>query len=137
MRICIFEDIGVGQLKPLTLCRPAFDLLCGASSLLSHQRGHFGAQDVGVWVRPELADLCRLVHPELAVNDPNWLRGEPTILVNARWLPGQAALVGRTDPHLGFVGDQIAYAVVPTESVGDCSADTLEEHLHSLSQTLP
>ena len=33
MRICLFEDLGVFDLEPLTFTRPVFDLLCGAGSL--------------------------------------------------------------------------------------------------------
>src|SRR5262249_40480083 len=41
MRICVFEDRDVALLEPLTLTRPAFDLWCGASSLLNPQRPDF------------------------------------------------------------------------------------------------
>ena len=37
MRICVFEDAGVRNLEPLTLTRPAFDLRCGAGTLLERQ----------------------------------------------------------------------------------------------------
>src|SRR5437868_2315724 len=87
MRLVVFEDREVGLLDPLTLTRPAFDLRCAASSLLEHQRRHFGAEEVGARVRPELAELCRLAHPGMPVNDPDWARRGPAALVNARWLP--------------------------------------------------
>ena len=37
MRVCVFEDEGVANLEPLTLTRPAFDLRCGAATLLGRQ----------------------------------------------------------------------------------------------------
>ena len=37
MRLCVFEDAGVGGLEPLALSRPAFALRCGLSTLLDKQ----------------------------------------------------------------------------------------------------
>ena len=33
MRVCLFEDRGVGNLEPLVWTRPAFELLSGCTSL--------------------------------------------------------------------------------------------------------
>ena len=60
MRICVYEDAEWSGLEPLTSARPTFDLRCGASSLLERQIRCFAADEVGVLVRPMLADLCRL-----------------------------------------------------------------------------
>src|SRR5262245_18544657 len=90
MRICVFEDRGVHTLEPLSLTRPAFDLRCGAATLLERHAHAFAACQVGALVRPVLAGVCREAHPGLWVNDPDWLRAEPTVLVNARWLPPPA-----------------------------------------------
>jgi len=59
MRVCLFEDRNVGDLEPLTLTRPVFDLLCGQTSLAAKQWRFFGASTVGALVRPHLADLVR------------------------------------------------------------------------------
>ena len=72
------EDNGVGNLEPLALTRPAFELICGQSSLGRKQCRYFAPCEVGVLVRPHLADLYRLEHPSARVNDLNWLRAEPT-----------------------------------------------------------
>ena len=58
MRICIYEDSGVALLEPLALTRPAFALLCGARPILDRQRAALGACETGLWVRPELVELC-------------------------------------------------------------------------------
>src|SRR5688500_13536753 len=87
MRACLFEDALVGDLRPLTLTRPAFDLLCGCSTLAEKQLRHLGADEVGAMVRPEFAAVVREDRPEWAVNDPAWLGGDGAVLVNARWLP--------------------------------------------------
>jgi len=136
MRICVFEDAECSGLEPLTLTRPAFDLRCGASSLLERQVRRFAASDVGVLVRPLLADLCRLAHPNISVNDAAWLRREQTILVNGRWLAGTTlALTG--GPEVGVVNGQIAYVVPPDGERIDANLDTLPWRLEEWKRALP
>ena len=98
MRICVFEDAGVGDLEPLTPdaagVRPALRRRrrCWSGSCAASPRARSAS-----WCGRRLADLCRLTHPNLPVNDAAWLRRGPTVLVNARWLPPaeQLALTGR------------------------------------------
>src|SRR6266478_2506627 len=101
MRICVFEDRAVLWLDPLTLTRPAFDLLCGTGSLLQRQRRHFAADEVAAL--PPLVELCRSLHPEIAVNDPAWFRSGTKILVNARWLAPAEPAADFSTPHTGLV----------------------------------
>ena len=60
MRVCLFEDGGVSALDPLTATRPAFDLVCGMTSLAARQCRHFAPCRVGALVRPHLADPLRV-----------------------------------------------------------------------------
>src|SRR5437588_11954843 len=108
MRFCIFEDPGVHLLEPLTLTRPAFALWCGARTLLDRQRATTDAVDVGLWVRPELAELCRRQYRDLPVNEKNWLREGPTLFINARWLPPDTLSPWDT-PSVGLVDGQVAW----------------------------
>ena len=87
MRICLYEDRRVADLGPLTLTRPAADLLCGLTPLGHKPARYFDADVVGHLCRPVLAELLRSRDPAAPVNDPAWLRSAPTVLVNARWLP--------------------------------------------------
>ena len=97
MRLCLFEDQGVGNLEPLSFTRAVFDLLCGLSSLGRKQCQYFAAAEVGVLVRPALASLYSVQHPGTPVNDLAWLRAAATILVNGRWLPpAETPLICRT-----------------------------------------
>src|SRR5688572_126631 len=126
MRICIFEDRHARGLEPLTLTRPVADLLCGLSTLGDKHVRHFAATSVGHLCRPAVADLVRGRDVLASVNDPTWLRGAPTVLVNARWVtPGRPAVSPRDrrrgsanlyadGPHIAISGDQIAYAVLDT-----------------------
>src|SRR6185369_2910667 len=92
MRICHFEDALVADLEPLSLTRPAFELLCGCASLADKQARYFHLAhgthaDRGALVRPYLAATTAQRRPGLHVNDPAWLRAGPVVLVNGRWVP--------------------------------------------------
>jgi UDP-N-acetylglucosamine diphosphorylase/glucosamine-1-phosphate N-acetyltransferase len=137
MRLCYFEDRGVATLEPLTLTRPAFELLCGQTSLGAKQTRHFAAAAVGALVRPHLADLCRAARPHVPVNDLPWLRAAATVLVNARWLPPPGPAVGLQTPSVALVGDEIAYAVLGPDRLTYCSPNTLDDCLETWKNTLP
>src|SRR2546423_11359877 len=111
MRVCIFEDRGVADLEPLTWTRPAFELLCGMTSLGGKQGRYFGPCELGVLVRPHLADVCGLQHPHTHVNDLAWLRAGTTVLVNSRWLPPPAPATQLNEPCVALAGEEVAYAV--------------------------
>src|SRR5262245_54352801 len=106
MRTAIVEDRGVLSLEPLTLTRAAFELWCGAATLLQRHRRAVPQGEVGLVVRPELAELTRLDHPELPVNDAAWL-GDVSVVVNARWLPPAEPLADLGTPHVGLCGGEV------------------------------
>jgi UDP-N-acetylglucosamine diphosphorylase / glucose-1-phosphate thymidylyltransferase / UDP-N-acetylgalactosamine diphosphorylase / glucosamine-1-phosphate N-acetyltransferase / galactosamine-1-phosphate N-acetyltransferase len=139
MRVCLFEDRGALDLEPLSLTRPVFELLCGLTSLAAKQSRFFPPGPRGVLVRPYLADLYRLTTPALPVNDLAWLRAGPAILVNGRWLPPSIPLpiAEISQPCVGLVDGEVAYAVVDPEQWADCSADTLDDCLTTWKATLP
>jgi UDP-N-acetylglucosamine diphosphorylase/glucosamine-1-phosphate N-acetyltransferase len=132
----VYEDSRVGLLDPLTLTRPAFDLLCGSCTLLERQRRAFAATEVSLVARPVLAGLCRLQHPELTVNDPNGCR-PGTIVVNARWLPPAGLVPDRDKPRVGIIGEEIAYVILPPDAALDYPLDDLETWAESCKDTLP
>src|SRR5262245_54017490 len=114
MRLCVFEDDGVERLEPLALTRPACDLWCGTGPLLERQRRYFGADEVGLVVRPALTEWCRFLHPREPVNDAHWLRGDDLVLVNARWHPPlDPPPQDPGETRVGMVGGQVAYLVIP------------------------
>jgi len=136
MHICLFDE-GHHALEPLALTRPVFDLLCGQTTLAAKQVRHFAPCQVGVLVRPHLAALYRLQHPTIRVNDQTWLRSEPAILVNGRWLPPEHFALSIGGPCLGMVGEEIAYAVVGADRLEYCSPQTLADCLDTWKRTLP
>lgn len=137
MRICHFEDQFVSQLEPLTLTRPVFDLRCGRYLLGHRQARVFDAAASGALVRPHLAELCRYLHPEMAVNDLAWLESGPVVLVNARWLPDSAAAGHLDTARLAFVGSQLAYAVLRPRDLIDLAPATLEDCIDTWRRELP
>src|SRR3954468_13544942 len=89
MRLCLVEDNAVAGLEPLTLTRPAYDLLLGGGTL-----GGKIAKAVGVGagparrgavIRPFLAAVQRERDPHTVVNDRDWLARGPVLVANARW----------------------------------------------------
>jgi UDP-N-acetylglucosamine diphosphorylase/glucosamine-1-phosphate N-acetyltransferase len=137
MPICVFEDRGVQTLEPLSLTRPAFDLRCGASTLLQRQRRAFGALETGALVRPVLAEVCRANHPEVAVNDLAWLRRAVPALVNARWLPPPEPIDDLQTPRVALAGDQVAYVVLPPQGIAELAPEALDEQQQTWKDTLP
>jgi hypothetical protein len=136
MRLCVFEDQGVSRLEPLTLTRPAFDLWCGAASLVERQGRYFAASVTHALVRPELVDVARHSYAPLRVNDANWTGSGPTVLVNARWLPPAGTFAEPSRPRVGVVDSQVAYVVLPAGEKGACPWESLESRVSKWKETL-
>ena len=137
MRVCVFEDAGVETLEPLSLTRPVFDLWCGTSSLLTRQCRFAEATELGVLLRPSLAPLCKQTHPQVQVNNFAWLRAQGALLINGRWLPPLERPGDLQTPHVGLVGDEVAYAVISSEQMTYCSPNTIDDCLETWKQRLP
>ncbi len=133
MRLCLVEDHAVAGLEPLTLTRPAYDLLLGGGTL-----GAKIARALGVGpgparrsavIRPWLAPIQRQRDPHTAVNDRDWLARGEVVVANARWVPpvdfvpptdGSSPWVGLCDgqPALALVGPQAASGLEPNGVAG-------------------
>jgi UDP-N-acetylglucosamine diphosphorylase/glucosamine-1-phosphate N-acetyltransferase len=140
MRLCLFEDRGARDLEPLTQTRPAFDLICGSSTLAEQLTAHLPAAELGLLVRPELADLVRRERPGVPVNDADWLRAGPLLLVNGRWLSphkNSQSFVAINGPCVGRCGDEIAFAFVEPQHLPDDLPDCLDDGLDHLLASLP
>jgi UDP-N-acetylglucosamine diphosphorylase/glucosamine-1-phosphate N-acetyltransferase len=137
MRVLVFEDAGSSRLAPLAQTRPVFGLRCGAVSLLERQKRCLAADEVGLWVRPEMAALARFLWPELPVNDRTWLRSDEVLLVNGRWLAPESLAVNVEGPGVGLVNGQVAFASVPANHLEDMALDDLTWHLNDWKESLP
>jgi UDP-N-acetylglucosamine diphosphorylase/glucosamine-1-phosphate N-acetyltransferase len=142
MRICLYEDRHSAGLYPLTLTRPASDLLCGLTTLGEKQVRYFAPEVVGHLCRPALAGWLRARAPGAPVNDAAWLRGAPTVLVNARWLapraphPDPRALFA-DGPFVGTADGEVAFAVLDPRQLQAVSPATVDDCLGDWAQTLP
>jgi UDP-N-acetylglucosamine diphosphorylase/glucosamine-1-phosphate N-acetyltransferase len=91
MRLCLVEDSAVSKLEPITLTRPAYALLLGATTLQEKVARAFGVGPGparrGAVVRSYLAPMERVRDPHVAVNDRDWLARGAVMAVNARWIP--------------------------------------------------
>ncbi|NQV27823.1 MAG: hypothetical protein HQ518_26030 [Rhodopirellula sp.] len=120
MRIAFFEDDGADGFAPIALTRPVFELVCGQFSLRERLIRFLDVREWGVFIRPYLEQTYREFSPEAFVNDCVWLGEEPTLLINARWLPTPEAIeqlstVG--SDVAGFCDGTLAYLLVdPFES---------------------
>ena len=137
MNTCLFEDTGVGNLEPLTLTRPAFELWCGAGPLWQRQLNYFGSTRAYALVRPNLADLCRNMHSDWLVNDLSTLGEDPVTLVNARWLAPAAKTPDLHTPHLGMLDGKVAYVLLSSFESTDSFPDDLAWRSTTWQQTLP
>ena len=146
MRICLFEDRHAADLGPLTLTRPAFDLVCGLLPLAAKQARYFAPDAAGFLVRPALAGVTRDRHPAAPVNDPHWLRAGPTVLVNGRWVPparpaGEPAPTTATlfagGPFVGVCGGEVAYVAADPAMLAAIPPTGLDDCLDAWAATLP
>src|SRR5262249_28020876 len=82
------------------------------------------------------AELCRLTHPGIAVNDGTWLRESALVFVNARWLPDPEKRPELRSPCVGLVGGQMAFAFLPEANLVPGAAADLHACLDQWKQTL-
>jgi UDP-N-acetylglucosamine diphosphorylase/glucosamine-1-phosphate N-acetyltransferase len=115
------------------LTRPAFALRCGVSTIAERQQRHLGAKEVGAWVRPEMAELTRLSYPDWSINDTEW---RPAVWLNGRWLPPAQLRLEVNAPHVGVIGQGVAYVVAPPMTIADCDGD-VERWLTICRESLP
>jgi UDP-N-acetylglucosamine diphosphorylase/glucosamine-1-phosphate N-acetyltransferase len=142
MRICLIDDRRVADWYPLTLTRPASDLVCGLHTLGEKQSRYFRASAVSYLCRPALASWLRARDPQTPVNDAAWLRCAPTVLVNGRWLPPAAhtethRAMFTEGPFLGLANGEVAFAVLDTRRMHSITPHTVDDCLHDWLQILP
>lgn len=138
MRICLFEDARAADLEPLALTRPVFDLICGRTSLARKQVRMSRGSATGAIVRGNLADLYAIGHPETPINDLDWLKADPVMLINGRWLPPhEMEPLATTEPHIALCDGQIAYAVVGPDQLRGCELHAFDTLLAECRDSLP
>jgi UDP-N-acetylglucosamine diphosphorylase/glucosamine-1-phosphate N-acetyltransferase len=125
MRLCVFEDGLVADLAPLTLTRPAFDLRCGAMTLLERQQRWFDARTAAALVAADRSALCCVACPGVPQLDPAAPLPGALTLVNARWLPPTAVAAEPPGRGVYRIGDEVAYAVLHVTDLAGRAASRL------------
>lgn len=137
MRICLFEDQGAADLEPLSLTRPVFDLWCGLRPIADKLVAALTPDEIGLLVRPFLADVCREQRGGMPVNDLEWLRSEPTVMVNGRWLPpAEFHRSSLHEPCIGTVDGTVAFAAVTGQLLEDFTLQNLDDLLEEWKHTI-
>jgi UDP-N-acetylglucosamine diphosphorylase / glucose-1-phosphate thymidylyltransferase / UDP-N-acetylgalactosamine diphosphorylase / glucosamine-1-phosphate N-acetyltransferase / galactosamine-1-phosphate N-acetyltransferase len=131
MRLAFFEDRRVEGLAPLTLLRPACEVLCGQWSLRERAVRTLGPVEWGLFARPYLSETYCEAHPEAVVNDLRWLQRGPTLLLNSRWVCDAAELAAIRPDETGIVDGEVAFvtvdpAEVPLADIGDTTGGDAE-----------
>ena len=135
MRIALYEDGAVADFGPLTLLRPVFELVCGRYTLRDRLMRRLHVSEWGAFVRRPLVEVYREDHPECRLNDPAWLTGGPTLVVNGRWLPTAESL-RRIDPQeAGFIEDTVAYLTVTPAEAAAIPRQPFDEAIDGLART--
>ncbi len=135
MRVCFLED-RPEDFEPLTLTRATFDLWCGARTLREKWLAALQPTSYGAVVRPPLEALYRAREPDFNVNSWDWLRAEPTLLVNAAWLPSVWPGPFSAE-EIGLLGDRIVYAWLMPERLQELTQHDAAECLHRWRLALP
>lgn len=123
MRLCLVEDLAVAGLEPLTLTRPAHELLLGVTSLGLKIASAFGIgpglNRRGCVIRKHLVAVQKQRDPHTVVNDRDWLARGAVAVANSRWVPPvDFQPPGNHSPSVGLCGGQAAFATVgPKEAV--------------------
>jgi UDP-N-acetylglucosamine diphosphorylase/glucosamine-1-phosphate N-acetyltransferase len=138
MRLALFEDQAASGFAPIAWMRPVCELLCGQSSLRERLLKHLSVAEWGAFVRPFLAETYREAQPQAAVNNLEWLTHEPTLLVNARWLPDVAGLHRLKHVRLeeaGVIDQSLVWMRLHPDEVPLLSLENFDDALLSLART--
>ena len=118
MRVAFFEDAVAGQLAPLTLLRPVFELACGQFSVRERVLRTLSVTDWAGFLRSHLAETYQEQFPEAAVNRYDWLEQGPTLLIHGRWCGDIDTLRSLRPDQVGYVGDQVVCLTLdPSEAL--------------------
>jgi len=127
-RIAFFEDAATDQLRPLTLLRPTFELLCGHFSARERWIRFGDVHEWSAWLRPELQASYAEQQPEARINDGRWLAAGTTTFINGRWLPPAGPLPALPPDSAAYVnGTLVGVTIDPRHAEGLSGAGLVPE----------
>ncbi len=111
MQIAFFEDAAAGRFAPIASLRPVFELTCGHFGLRERVQTYRAGQNPpdawGAFVREDPAESYREAQPDVCVNDPTWLYGDSTLLINGRWLADPKSLESLAQDEVAVAGKTV------------------------------
>ena len=135
MKLILFEDAHHDNLYPLTYLRPAFELICGATSLREKIEHAAAAESVACFVRDWMAQSYA-EKTDAPVNDPAQLDGD-CLLVNGRLLvDGRFAPASLGADEALRVGGTLVAANVTADTLAAAKADSFDATLAALEDRL-
>ena len=154
MRICVYEDRHVRGLEPLTLTRPAADLLCGLTILLEKHVRYFNGDNRRASVpagrgrshtraRPGRERQRRDLAARRADSARERALGAAAAIARNPAPQPRRHLITRTAnpfadaPYIGTANGAVAFAVLDTRHLEAVSPATLDDCLDEWSQSLP
>ena len=135
MRVAIFEDHCAPDFAPIALLRPVFELLCGQFSARERALRFLPSDDWAVFVRDELAAVYREEHPAARVNDLDWLRAEPTLLLNGRWLADPKTLPLCDPDAAGVIDGSVVFLTLDPLELSLLTGDNWDDALSQIART--
>ncbi|MDW8021237.1 MAG: putative sugar nucleotidyl transferase [Nitrososphaerota archaeon] len=120
MRVAIFEDQFVDNLKPFTLIRPSFALRCGPSLLYEKVLKAFPNEQIYIFMRRHLCEafISRMQHAERinGINNLSALRGDGVLLLNGRWIVDRG-MIPEGDEVVAVHEGAVVYAYLRKTSI--------------------
>lgn len=127
--VTIYEDEAYDELYPLTYLRPAFQVLCGLSSLVDRAVRLLPGARINLVTRKQFSELLSLLFPEFSVNEPSEKSG---LFLNGRILSLPEVLVKNVYPKAFMcegkvVGFWVDEPVSLASETGVVAEDTINE----------
>ncbi len=134
MKILIYEDSKWKNLTPLSYIKPVFELRCGFNSILEKIISVAPENEVILWVRDYLKDLCSKKF-NYKINDEEFLKDD-VLIINGRWLIDRNFIFNLNEEKLYLSKGEIVYGIVKKENINKYWNGNIDEFLKNISGNL-
>ncbi|MCM8804688.1 MAG: hypothetical protein NC833_05500 [Candidatus Omnitrophica bacterium] len=130
MKILIYEDANWINLTPLTYIKPVFELRCGFNSLLEKIISIVPNDEINLWVRDYLKNLCSKKF-NYKVNNEEFLKDD-LLIINGRWLIDRKINLNFNEEKVYLRDGEIVYGVIKKENVNKYWNGDINEFLKNI-----
>lgn len=135
MRVAFFEDRTALEFGPIAHLRPVFELLCGHFSVRERVMRSLAVTEWGTFLRPALSETYHEQHPEAHVNDPEWLKRDPTLIINGRWLAAPDALADCDRRTVGLLDGAVVHLTIEPSEAPLFDGSDWESAIYQIART--